>query len=88
MIKGTNGHFYTGVTTDMVRRLSQHNGTLIGGARATRKFRPYILVYLERFSSRSDVQKRECALKQLTHEEKAFLVKGIKKMDLRRILAS
>ncbi len=88
MIKGTDGHFYTGVTTDMERRLKQHNGMILGGARATRKFRPYTLVYLEHFSSRSEVQKRECALKALTHEKKSLLAKGMKKTELRKILSS
>jgi putative endonuclease len=88
MIKGANSHFYTGVTVDMERRLDQHNGDLIGGARATRKFRPYSLAYLERADSRSDAQKRESALKRLTHMEKAVLSSTMKKAHLKKMLVS
>ncbi len=87
-MEGATGHFYIGVTTDVKRRLSQHNGIVVGGARATRKYRPYTLVFLESFSTRSEVQKREFALKQLTHTEKMLLKKGMKKVALRKILTS
>ena len=32
---------YAGVTNDLKHRLRQHNGEIIGGARATRQFRPW-----------------------------------------------
>ena len=33
---------YVGITTDLDRRLAQHNGELPGGARSTRAGRPWI----------------------------------------------
>ena len=35
------GRTYVGVTTDVDRRLGQHNGLARGGARATRAWRPW-----------------------------------------------
>ncbi|MCA9661250.1 MAG: GIY-YIG nuclease family protein [Myxococcales bacterium] len=34
---------YVGVTTDLERRLAQHNGELPGGAKATRAGRPWTI---------------------------------------------
>lgn len=35
------GRTYVGIATDVARRLRQHNGELVGGARATRGHRPW-----------------------------------------------
>lgn len=37
-------HTYIGATTDVTRRLRQHNGEISGGARATQKYRPWEIV--------------------------------------------
>ena len=37
----SSGRTYTGITTDLSRRLRQHNGELRGGARATRHGGPW-----------------------------------------------
>ncbi len=65
---------YTGITTDVVRRLSEHNGEAKGGAKYTRVKRPVRLVYTEEFPSRSLALKREHAIKSLTHTEKKNLI--------------
>ncbi len=43
LVSEVNGRTYVGVTTDLERRLRQHNGELAGGARATRAHRPWRL---------------------------------------------
>jgi putative endonuclease len=73
MLKNARGHFYTGVTTDLTRRVQEHNGEKKGGAKYTQAHRPYVLVYQETCASRSEAQVRESALKRLSHTDKGLL---------------
>lgn len=75
MLKNARGYLYTGVTTDIERRLREHNGEIVGGARYTRANRPYELVYTETCASRSEAQVRESAIKKMSKVEKVHLVK-------------
>ena len=67
---------YVGVTTDLARRLQQHNGQLAGGARYTQARRPVALVWSEACDSRSDAQQRERALRRLSREQKLAIIAG------------
>lgn len=62
---------YVGVTVDLERRLRQHNGELPGGARATRRGRPW---RAERvfgpFADRAEAQRVEHAVKRLRGSER------------------
>ncbi len=64
---------YTGITTDLERRLVEHNGRL-SGAKYTRPRRPVVLVYSQRFRSRSAAAREEARIKQLTRVEKLALI--------------
>lgn len=66
-----DGTFYCGYTTDLKAREQKHNSGC--GAKYTRARRPVKLVYAERFDSKSEAMKRECALKKLSHGEKRKL---------------
>ena len=67
-----DGTFYTGWTTDPIRREKQHNaGT---GARYTRMHRPVELVYTEEQPDRAAAMKREVAIKRLTRAAKGKLI--------------
>ncbi len=72
MLRCQNGHYYTGSTNDLEKRLRAHNEGK--GARYTRSFRPCVLVYFETFDQKTDALKREAALKKLTHREKEELI--------------
>jgi predicted GIY-YIG superfamily endonuclease len=62
---------YVGVSTDPDRRLRQHNGELVRGARSTRAGRPWKLAALRGpFDDRSEAQRQEAAWKRLTHAER------------------
>ena len=69
-----DGTFYTGYTTDPERRTKVHNSGK--GARYTRSRVPVELIYTEEFEDKSDAQKREYAIKQLTRTEKEQLIES------------
>ena len=64
---------YTGITTDLKRRVDEHNHSP-KGAKYTRARRPLELVYHEPAVSRSAACRREWELKQLSAEEKRRLI--------------
>jgi putative endonuclease len=72
IVKCSDGTFYTGWTTDPLRREKQHNaGT---GARYTRMRRPVKMVYIEEQPDRTTAMKRELAIKRLARSAKSKLV--------------
>ncbi len=74
MLRCADGSLYTGVATDLQRRLQEHNDSDALGARYTRARRPVVLVYSETAESRSAVCQREAAIKKLRKVEKERLV--------------
>lgn len=78
VLRCSDGSLYTGITTNLKRRLDEHNGMGQSGARFTRMKRPVVLVYQETALSRSRALTREAAIKKLTHQEKELLIGGRK----------
>ena len=64
---------YTGVTTDVARRLNEHE-TGKAGAKYTRARGPLAVVYTEECASRSVAQVREAAIKKLSRPQKEVLI--------------
>lgn len=73
IVRCADGTLYSGVTTDVARRIGEHNGTG-RGAKYTRARQPVSLVYKEEAATRSEASKREAALKRLTRSEKESLI--------------
>ncbi len=73
VLQCADGSYYTGVSTDVERRLSEHNHSK-RGAKYTRSRRPVRLVYLLEFGSRALAQKAEYRFKKLTRKEKERLI--------------
>ena len=71
-----DGTLYTGITTDVPKRLEQHRTGK--GAKYTRGRSPLDLVYQEECGSHSEALKRELAVKKLTREQKEVLIRGQK----------
>lgn len=63
---------YTGITTDLQRRLSQHASGR--GAKYFRGRQPLQVVYQESGHSRSTASSRELEIKALTRAEKSILI--------------
>ncbi len=69
-----DGWIYKGQTSDLARRLKQHNA---GYTRSTRRHRPFEVAYSEEFTSREEAETREIYFKS-----------GVGREELKRILCS
>ena len=65
---------YTGITTNIQKRLDEHNNSS-KGAKYTKSRRPVTLVYQEPSENRSTASKREYNIKKLTRKQKLDLLK-------------
>jgi putative endonuclease len=74
IVKCSDGTFYTGKTHDLPRRLLQHNGELINGAKYTRSRRPVELVFYKKYLTNSLALQREAEIKKLSREKKYDLI--------------
>ena len=69
-----DGSFYCGITNNIEKRLKQHKGEIIGGAKYTRSHWPCKLVYEEKSASRSQASQREAIIKKMSKDEKQALI--------------
>jgi len=68
VLKCRDNTLYTGITSDISRRINQHNnGT---ASRYTRSRLPVKLIFSEPCRNRSQALKKEYAMKQLSRKEK------------------
>jgi len=72
VIECADGSLYTGYTTDVERRVAEHDAG--EGAKYTRGRTPVTLRHVESFDSRSMALSREHAIKSLSRAEKERLV--------------
>jgi putative endonuclease len=81
ILRCSDSTLYTGITTDILRRIDEHNGNDKLAARYTRCRRPVALVYSEACDTRSAASQREYAIKQLKRSDKELLIsaKGLLK---------
>ena len=75
ILKCADKSLYTGITTDLKRRVLEHNGSKLG-AKYTAARRPVKIVYSKKFRNRSNASKQEARVKALTRLEKLELIKG------------
>ena len=66
--------FYCGITTDLDRRLKQHNGVISGGAKYTSGRRPCRYVYTKKATDRSVASKLEYQFKKLSRRNKEIYI--------------
>ncbi len=72
ILECADGTLYTGITTDLERRIEEHNSSALG-AKYTKVRRPVVLKHSESFETRSEALKREHAIKQLDRAGKLAL---------------
>ena len=75
LLKCSDNTYYCGYTTDIVKRLKQHNSGN-KGAKYTINRRPLVVEYSESFDTLSDALKREHQIKKLSRHEKSLLIKS------------
>jgi len=72
ILKCADKTLYTGITTDLERRVKEHN-TSTFGAKYTSSRRPVKLMYFKKLKSRSEAAKEESRVKKLSRFEKLLL---------------
>jgi len=72
IIQTKTGKLYTGITTDINRRLTEHKEKK--GAKYFRFDNPQEIVFTENYKNRSEASKREYEIKRLNKKEKLKLI--------------
>jgi len=72
IVKCSDNSLYTGYTTNIKRRVSEHNNKK--GAKYTRGRTPVELKYVEFHNTKSDAMSREYEIKQLSSRKKRNLI--------------
>jgi len=73
LVKCCDGTFYTGMSTDVKRRVQEHNGSK-KGAKYTKSRRPVYLVWHWKCIDRSHAQFIERKIKKLSRSQKEDIV--------------
>ncbi len=74
MLRCSDNTLYTGVTTQLNRRVAEHNAGSTKGAKYTRARLPVCLVYAKKHPDRSAAQKEEARIKKLSRQQKEMLI--------------
>lgn len=86
MIRANDNSLYTGITTDLARRLAEHRGESAGtfkGAKALRSKRRLEMVFSHAVENRSEASRVESRIKRLSKAKKEALVNG--RLSLRNL---
>ncbi len=71
VLRCRTGQLYTGCTTDLERRVREHNSG--AGSKFTRSRLPVVVVYREELGNKSEALRRELAIKAMRRSEKLEL---------------
>jgi putative endonuclease len=80
LLKCSDNSYYTGITTDIQRRLTEHNNSK-KGAKYTRSRRPVELLCFFDVDSRSEASKEEIKIKKMKRQDKIIYVKNKNKVE-------
>ncbi len=76
LLRCADDTLYCGITTDISRRLAEHNGLKAGGAKYTRARRPVELCLYATCENRSQAQKIENTIRKLPRHKKIITLQG------------
>ena len=74
IVKCSDDTLYTGISTDVDKRIDTHNKKK--GAKYTKTRLPVVCVYTKEYENRSEASKEEYRIKQLTKQQKSELITG------------
>lgn len=74
ILKCADKTLYTGITTDVARRIKEHNTSSLG-AKYVKARRPAKLVHEIALPNRSSASQEESRIKKLSRQEKLMLIK-------------
>ncbi len=84
MLRCRFGKLYTGISTDVERRISEHEAGGVKGAKYLRGKAPLTLVFYSAVSNRSSASQMEAKVKKLSRAGKEELISG--KIHLKDLL--
>ena len=76
IIQAESGKLYTGITTNLDKRLADHQGKK-KGARFFRFSAPEKVLFREPHPNRSEASKREAEIKKMSRKEKFTLIESL-----------
>ena len=79
ILECADGSYYTGYTTDVERRVREHEAG--DGAKYVRGRTPLEVVHVERFDSKSAAMSREYEIKELPRRQKERLVESGQRVE-------
>ena len=75
ILECADSSLYTGITTDLARRITEHETGK--GARYTHGRGPFRIVHQELHKNRAEASKREIIVKTMTRARKLALIQGV-----------
>lgn len=81
IIRCADDTLYTGITTDIERRITEHNDSKLG-AKYTRARRPVVIVYSSSHPDKSSASREEARIKKLARSQKELLIARTKNLGL------
>ncbi len=88
LVQCRDGTLYAGYTTDIARRVAEHNAGAGRSAKYTRARRPVTLVYAEVHQTRAAAQQRERVIKRLSRAAKLTLIASLSMSSLQALAQS
>lgn len=88
ILRNEKNALYTGITTNLKRRLNEHKNKLVKGAKFTRSCKSLELVYHCEIGEKGQALKVEARIKHLKKDKKEMIVAtGMKKSELYAFLS-